>query len=393
MGELSSVESTTQDYLMSPSHKSAFTTAGATCRKLIGVIAIAVGLLAIGTRAHSQEPLRKIKIGVGTLVLNAALPYVMLPPALGYWQDEGYDAEVFPAQSSIQAVQLLVAGNVDFIQVNSGPMLQAVVKNNLPLRSVMITTVIDWSLVSQADGPIKTLGDFKGKLIGVPALGAGGVALLEQYLSSNGINPKKDVELVAVGAGPAALAALTSGRVQGLMFWGSAIAGFEAAGAKLSYFFDPAWRKNADYMLATLQSTVARDPKMVEGIARGVAKASLFTVTNPDCVRRVHWDRYPDQKPSGTDQAALIAGEMLRINASVAAMKEALNNSHGKWGAATPEDFTKLEDLFIASKVIEARLANPADYFVDLPGFYDRVNTFDHAAIVRQATECLWTRH
>jgi hypothetical protein len=51
---------------------------------------MAVGLLAIGTRAHSQEPLRKIKIGVGTLVLNAALPYVMLPPALGYWQDEGY---------------------------------------------------------------------------------------------------------------------------------------------------------------------------------------------------------------------------------------------------------------------------------------------------------------
>src|SRR6266851_397819 len=129
---------------MFPSRNPGLTTAGASRRKLIGIITVVAGLLAVGTPADAQEPLKKIKVGVGTLVLNAALPYVMLPPALGYWQEEGYDAEVFPAQSSIQAVQLLVAGNVDFIQVNSGPMLQAVVKNNLPLRSVMITTVIDW---------------------------------------------------------------------------------------------------------------------------------------------------------------------------------------------------------------------------------------------------------
>jgi NitT/TauT family transport system substrate-binding protein len=377
---------------MSNSRRASCKSIGTTRVILMALSAIAIGLFALAVTAHSQQPLKKIKIGVGTLVLNAALPYVMLPPALGYWQNEGYDAEVFPAQSSVQAIQLLVAGSVDFIQVNSAPMVQAVVKNNLPVRSVMITTVIDWSLVSQADGSIKKLDDFRGKLIGVPALGAGGVALLEQYLTSNGINPKRDIELVAVGAGPAALAALTSGRVQGLMFWGSAIAGFEAAGAKFNYFFDPAWRKNADYMLATLQSTVQKDPKMVESVARGVAKASLFAVTNPDCARRVHWNRYPDQKPSGTDQAAVIAGEMLRINASVAAMKEALNNSHGQWGAATPEDFTKLEDLFIASKVIEGKLANPADYFVNLPGFYDRVNTFDHTEIARQASECTAVR-
>src|SRR3981189_1765144 len=128
---------------MSPSRESNVTTAGSTHRKLIAIVSVVVGLLGIGTPADAQQALKKIKVGGGTLVLNAALPYVMLPPALGYWQEEGYDAEVFPAQSSIQAVQLLVAGNVDFIQVNSGPMLQAVVKNNLPLRSVMITTVID----------------------------------------------------------------------------------------------------------------------------------------------------------------------------------------------------------------------------------------------------------
>ena len=122
---------------MSPPCKPHVTTAGTIRRNLIGAVAAVAALLAVGVAANAQEPLKKIKVGVGTLVLNAALPYVMLPPALGYWQQEGYDAEVFPAQSSIQAVQLLASGNVDFIQVNSGPFLQAVVKNGLPLRSVM----------------------------------------------------------------------------------------------------------------------------------------------------------------------------------------------------------------------------------------------------------------
>jgi NitT/TauT family transport system substrate-binding protein len=354
--------------------------------KLVAAFAVALSLLA--APASAQQPLKKVRLGVGTLVLNAAMPYVMMPSVLGYWKEEGYDVEVFAAQSSVQAVQLLAAGKVDFIQVNSAPMVQAVIKNNVPMRAAMINTVIDWSLVATAGGPIKTLQDFKGKLVGVPALGAAGVPLLESYFAANGIEPGRDVTMVAVGAGPAALAALTSGRVQGLMFWGSAIAGFESTGAKFSYFFDPEWRKNADYILATTSATVAQDPKMVEGIARGVAKASLFAMTNPDCMRRLHWANYPDQKPTGGDEAAMISGDMLRINASLAAMKSALDTGKGKWGYAAAEDFVKLENLFNATKLISGRLPNPADYVVNIPGYYDKINAFDRAAVVRRATEC-----
>jgi NitT/TauT family transport system substrate-binding protein len=337
--------------------------------------------------AFSQEAPKKVRLGVATAVLNAALPYAMMPGPLGYWKEEGYDVEVFAAGSAVQAVQLINAGQVDFIQVNTAPMMQAVVKNKLPLRAVMATTVIDWRLVSQADGPIKSLQDFKGKTIGVPAPGP--QPFLESFLTSSGMDPKKDVQLVSLGgAGPAALAALSSGHVQGLMFWGSAIAGFEAAGAKFNYFFDPAWRKNTDFMLVTRQSTIVEDPKMVEGIARGEAKASLFSITNPDCMRRIHWARYPDQKPSGAVESEVIAREMIRINASLTAMKSALENGKGKWGATTPEDFKRLEDIFVAGKILEGRLDNAADYIVNIPDFYDKVNAFDQDAVKRRAMEC-----
>ncbi|RZI94963.1 MAG: ABC transporter substrate-binding protein, partial [Rubrivivax sp.] len=356
-------------------------------RRRLGAAALAgAGLWNFGALAQpAAAALPKVKVGVGSLALDAAMAYVMMPPVLGYWRSEGYDGESFSAQSSVQAIQLLAAGKVDFIQVNSAPMVQAVIRNKLPLRAVMVSKVIDWSLITPEAGPIKTLADWKGKLIGVPALGAGGVPLLESYFQANGIDPKKDITLVAVGAGPAALAALNAGRVQGLMFWASAIAGFEAMGGKYRYFFNPEWRRNPDYMLATLQSTIDSNPRMVEAVARGVAKASLYAMTNPDCVRQLHWKAYPTHRPTAGDEAAQISLEELRMKAERAGMQAALDLGGGKWGRVTGEHFSRLQDLLLESKVIESRLANPEEFVVNIPGFFDKVNAFDHDAVARLA--------
>lgn len=362
--------------------------AGASRRRFNTAALASLGLMAWGARAQTPRALKPIKVGVGSLVLDAAMAYVMMPPVLGSWRHEGYDGESFSAQSSVQAIQLLAAGKIDFAQVNSGPMVQAVIKNRIPLRAVMVNKVIDWSLITPASGPIQTLADFKGKLIGVPALGAGGVPLLESYFKDNGIDPKKDITLVAVGAGPAALAALNSGRVQGLMFWASAIAGFEAMGGSYRKFFNPEWRRDPDYMLVTLQSTIERDPGMVEAIARGMAKASLYAMSNPDCVRTLHWQHYPEQKPSGNDPAALVKLDTLRMQAERAGMQAALEMGGGLYGKVTAADFTRLQDLLLASGVIDSRLPNPADFIVDIPGFFERVNDFDHDAVRAAAQQC-----
>ena len=94
-----------------------------------------------------------------------------------------------------------------------------------------MNTVIEWSLVVPEDSTIKSVKDFKGKAIGTASLGSGGVALLKSFIESNGLNPDKDIEIVPIGIGPAALHALTSNRVQGMMYWGSAISSFENFGA------------------------------------------------------------------------------------------------------------------------------------------------------------------
>ncbi len=85
--------------------------------------------------------------------------------------------EVFIAQGSLQAIQLLVAGQANVAQINSAPLVQAATNNGIPIRNVMMNTVIDWSLVVPADSPIKTIRDFQGQGDRYRSLGSGGVAL------------------------------------------------------------------------------------------------------------------------------------------------------------------------------------------------------------------------
>jgi NitT/TauT family transport system substrate-binding protein len=77
--------------------------------------------------------------------------------------------------------------------------------------------------------------------------------------------------------------ALANDKVQGLFYRGSVIAALENTGLTFRTFLDPQWHRLPGYSLAALQSTIVRDAKMLEGLVRGAAKASLFAYTNPDC--------------------------------------------------------------------------------------------------------------
>ncbi|MEJ0071881.1 MAG: ABC transporter substrate-binding protein [Pseudomonadota bacterium] len=103
--------------------------------------------------------------------------------------------------ASLQIVQQLAAGNIQFGQINASIVVQSDVMNGLSVRTVMENGVVDWAVVALEDGPIKTMADLKGKTIGVYSLASGGVPFLRAYLRANGIDPEKDVQMIAVGAG------------------------------------------------------------------------------------------------------------------------------------------------------------------------------------------------
>ncbi len=349
------------------------------------VIGIVATLLATPAFAQGKP---KIRIAHGGQVLNISYPWLEMPAALKYWDQEGYDVEVFIGQSSLQSIQLLVAGQAELAQINSGPLVQAVTKNGIPVQDVMMNTVIEWSLVVPEDSPITSVKGFKGKSIGTSSLGTGGVALLKSFMEANGINPDKDIEILPVGIGPLAYEALRTNKVQGLMYWGSAIASFENFGAKFRRFYDPNWRKLPDFSLVALKSTVDRDPKAIEAVVRGAAKGSLFALTNPDCARKVQWAYRPASKPSGADEATLIKNDVHYLDATLVAMKLALDLSGGKeWGKTTPAQFDQLQEFLLRTKQIDKKVPS-ADLVVGISNFFERANNFDHEAVEKQAIAC-----
>ena len=366
------------------------------CLKRVFAVIGAVCLLALGSTpsallvdAHAQaKPLKKVKIAVGTTVLNVGYPWLTLPLALEYWKADGYDVEVLPVGASLQALQQMVAGNADFAQLNSSVVIQANVVNGIPARVVMNNGVIDWSLAVLEDGPIKDVRDLKGKTIGVFSLATGGIAFMKSYMRQNGMDPDKDVNLVAVGLGAPPVDALRTNKVQALLFWASANATFENAGLKLRYLRGADWRAFPDFTFSTLQKTIDADPAMVEAIARGAAKATIFAWANPDCARRMHWARFPNSKPSGVDDATAARFDMNNQKAQLDSMTDAFKMNGGKLvGNATVDAYTRIQNFMLEAKLIDKTL--PASiYMITIPGFFEKINQFDASAVRAQAANC-----
>src|SRR5437879_2271221 len=88
------------------------------------------------------KPLKEVRIAVGTTNLNVAYPWLMMPLALDYWKEEGFDVDVLSVGASLQALQQMVGGNAEFAQLNSSVVIQANVVNDIPARVVMNNGVI-----------------------------------------------------------------------------------------------------------------------------------------------------------------------------------------------------------------------------------------------------------
>ena len=360
-------------------------------RRSLGMLGLSLaGMAVAGVRpgAAAGGALKKVRIAVSTTVLNVGYPMLTLPLTLGYWKEEGYDVELMPVGASLQSIQQMVGGNAEFGEVNASVVIQANAKNDLPVRIAMGNGVIDWSIAVDAGGPITSAGDLKGKTVGVFSLATGGIAYFNSFLRSNGLDPAKDVEIIPLGLGAPPVEAMRSGKVQGLLYWASAIASFENAGLKLRKLVGEDWRQYPDYTLAVMQATVEKDPAMVVGIARGMAKATVYALANPDCARQLHWARYPSTKPTGADEATLVRWDLNTQQAQLDSLKEAFALNGGKlWGNADPAAYDRLVRFMLDTKQIDKPVA-AASMMVGIPGYFERVGGFDVAAVQAAAAAC-----
>jgi NitT/TauT family transport system substrate-binding protein len=344
--------------------------------------------LVSGANANAQ-PLKHVTLAVGTSVLSVGYPMDTLPKTLGYWRTEGYDVDVEPVGTSLQAIQQMVAGNADFAQVNASAVIQSDVTNQLSVRVLMANGVTDWTIAVPSASDIHTVADMKGKTIGVFSAVSTGGWLLNHSLREIGLTSETaNINYLPLGLGAAPVEAMRRGEVDALIYWATAIASFRNAGLPLREITPPEWRTYPDYSLAAMQGTIAKDPDVVVAISRGVAKATVYALANPECAVKLHWKYYPATKPTAVDEATALRMDVTTIGAQLSTLADGFKLNGGKlWGYADPAAFTRLVEFLAAAKQIDKTM--PAkDLIVGIPDFYAKVNDFDVKAVEDSAKAC-----
>jgi NitT/TauT family transport system substrate-binding protein len=274
---------------------------------------------------------------------NDSLLYspVYVAEAMGYFKQQGIDIDRFVSTSGPNALAALLAGNVDMVMgTGASPMLARKQGGNLKLVAnlasqygVNITVTPQWAAkykLSPASTYKERLAGLKGIRIGVTGAGGGNDQFVSYLAEQAGLNRARDMTVVALGNGPALIAAYQQGRVDaisistptsnlaahqfgGLLLFNTGSGDVEPLrgflGAALSARSD--WlSKNTELakkFVAALQSGLdaMHDPNRTE-VARNAVQKLVFPKLDP----RFFADVWKDTI-AGTPKTTLITREML----------------------------------------------------------------------------------
>jgi len=356
------------------------------------IIRFAIAILAFGTvfliqsgafaqaSSSNDQSLKKVTLIVSTSGAPdvGSSTYSSLPQALGYWKAEGLNVVIESIAGSSAAMQLLNSGKGDATPSGASALMLA---NGAGMDLVSYYTNITRSFQNPAvpaGSNIKTITDLKGKTIGTANRESGNIPFVKGLLGRAGVE-LSTVTFVAVGTGAEAIAAVKAGRVDALALYDNIYANIENLGFPLRILTsDYSESLGFQVGLVAKRDWVKQNPAIAIGLARGIAKASLFAVTNPEAAVRLHWGIYPSTKPIGVD-------DKIALEQGIRTLKARMVNSgpvEGKWGYATPGQIAGYRDLLVSAGVVPEKVTAASLWTGD---YIDEINKFSTANIIEEA--------
>ena len=172
-------------------------------------MALALGMVATVLSPANAQSQTKFSVMLDWFI-NPDHGPIIIAQQRGYFTEAGLDVEIIAPADPSDPPKMAAAGQVD-LAVSYQPQLYLQHKQGLPV--VRVGALVDsplYCVMVDADGPIKSLADLKGKRIGysVPGIEE---ALMHRMLRHNGVEPD-EVEQINVNF--ALTSALASGQVE-----------------------------------------------------------------------------------------------------------------------------------------------------------------------------------
>ena len=209
-------------------------------------------------------------------------------------------------------------------------------------------------------------------------MAVGSVPFARAVLKGAGVNPKTDVQWLAVELGAPAANALRKKDIDAFAAWDTAVASLENAGLKFNYINPPWLNDIMGNVIIASESTVAKHPDWVVKVTRGIAMASLFGLTNPEAAIHMHWKLYPQTKPQTVTEKTLEKAKHV-FNSRFDLLKL---GSDEKWGENIASQWQFTAKMATDEKLVPAGLDVKSAY---TNRFIDEVNKFDKNAVIEKA--------
>jgi NitT/TauT family transport system substrate-binding protein len=355
-------------------------------RRFLTIALLGAGLATLAaTAGFSQDkPLKKVVFAVTTRDISVGhAAHSSLPQALGFWKDEGLDVLVTSVEGSAAGLQQLGAGNVNLVSIGPEEIVIGREKGVKIKGFYVQARQTIYRIVVPDDSPIKTVADLKGKTVGVPSLASGSVPFARALIASVGVDPDKDVKFLAVGTGAPGRLALENKQVDALALWDALQASLENSGMTVRRLDTPFVKDMIGQTLAARDDTLAENPSIAVGFARGVAKATVFALANPEAAIRIHWKMYRQTRPQAVAEARAMQ-EAIRIFNSRFELQRVDIRDDKRFGFASPAQWERLQTILKEQKIVSGTVPVAELYTGAL---IDEINRFDQAAIVKMAKD------
>jgi NitT/TauT family transport system substrate-binding protein len=338
--------------------------------------------LALTSAAKAQSTPLAITIGMPNPTVQALGAYYSSVPATLYWKDAGLAVKLVNLNGINAAAEALNAGLID-VTLGASEGLYGVVQAN-PNSVVGIYALINrfqTVLATLKDGPIQTVLDLQGKIVGVQSLANSQLPITKALVKQAGGDPAT-VKFLPVGDIAEAALAISRKQVDAIVMADGQIAQINEQGVALSHIVSP----SLDFTkigfagaVFTRRDYLSKSRETLVRMLRGIAKATIFAKENPEAAIRLHWQFYPATKPRG---AASDADAMRQSLVTLKARLENVEPSEGLYGYATKEQIESFTNLLVIGGLLKRQMSDEEFWTADL---IKDVNAFDREAILQQA--------
>lgn len=302
----------------------------------------------------------------------------MLAEELGYFEDENLDVTIEPSGGGTEALQQVIAGNVDMALVAPAVILLSVAEGNDVVVPYTDKHAGLFSITVPEDSDIQAPEDLAGKTVGITDFAGGEVPMVRAILGRAGLTVDQDVTLVTVGEGnPATFAALEDGTIDAYGASWSDFIPIMGLGMELREVSYPELSEIPSEVLVLNRDDFEDNRDVVERVARAMARASYFVTQDKEATLALMRELAPEDHED-TDLAQLALDIWLEI------ANYPQEGGEYVFGANDEEAWNQLEQV----------LAEHADLSadVDVAGVLDdslieTANDFDHDAVTQQAEE------